>query len=101
MFVCDWVKEHLKLAYSAETEAEMDEHLGEIIDVSIDSGDSHLFWFAKLIADHLEGIITFPKHRMSTGKLEGINNKIKTVRRQAYGYKDDEYFFLKLMDMNS
>ena len=29
---------------------------------------------------------------------EGVNNKIKTVRRRAYGYPDDEYFFLKLFD---
>ena len=29
-----------------------------------------------------------------------INNKIKTLRRQGYGYPDDEYFFLKLLDMS-
>ncbi|MCI6784350.1 MAG: transposase, partial [Lachnospiraceae bacterium] len=34
------------------------------------------------------------------GKMEGINNKIKTIRRQGYGYPDDEYFFLKLIDMS-
>ncbi|MCR5088203.1 MAG: transposase, partial [Oscillospiraceae bacterium] len=27
-----------------------------------------------------------------------INQKIKTLRRHAYGYPDDEYFFLKLFD---
>ena len=31
---------------------------------------------------------------------ESINNKIKTLRRQAYGYPDDEYFFLKLFYMS-
>jgi len=31
---------------------------------------------------------------------EGINQKIKTLRRHAYGYPDDEYFFLKLFDMS-
>ena len=30
--------------------------------------------------------------------FEGINNKIKTLRRQGYGYPDDDYFFLKLFD---
>lgn len=29
------------------------------------------------------------------GKIKDINNKIKTLRRQAYGYLNDEYFFLK------
>ncbi|MCI6099941.1 MAG: transposase, partial [Selenomonas sp.] len=39
-------------------------------------------------------------YHISAGKIEGINNKIKTLRRQAYGYPDDEYFFLKLIDMS-
>lgn len=30
---------------------------------------------------------------MHTGQLEGINNKIK---RQAFGYRDADYFFLKI-----
>ena len=30
--------------------------------------------------------------------VAGVNNLIKTVRRQAYGYRDDDYFFLKIMD---
>jgi hypothetical protein len=30
-----------------------------------------------------------------TGRLEGINNKIK-VKRQAYGFRDDDYFILKI-----
>ena len=37
------------------------------------------------------------KFRLSNAKIEGINNKIKTLRRQGYGYPDDEYFFLKLI----
>jgi len=28
--------------------------------------------------------------------LEGINNKIKVIKRMAYGYRDEEYFFLKI-----
>jgi len=37
---------------------------------------------------------------LKSGKIEGINNKIKTLRRQAYGYPDDEYFFLKIFDIS-
>ena len=35
---------------------------------------------------------------IASGKIEGINNKIKVIRNQAYGIPDDEYFFLKVMD---
>ncbi|MBQ1283120.1 MAG: transposase [Bifidobacteriaceae bacterium] len=31
---------------------------------------------------------------ISNGKTEGISRKIKTLRRHAYGYPDNEYFFL-------
>jgi transposase len=32
-------------------------------------------------------------HPISTGKLEGMNNKIKVTKRIAYGYRDEDYFF--------
>ena len=35
--------------------------------------------------------------RASSGKVEGMNNKIKTIRSQGYGYPDN-YFFLKIFD---
>ena len=60
----------------------------------------YLMWFRKLLASHLDGILAHATYRISAGKIEGINNKIKTLRRQAYGYTDDEYFFLKLIDMS-
>ena len=33
---------------------------------------------------------------MHTGQLEGINNRIKVIKRMAYCYRDVEYFFLKI-----
>jgi transposase len=36
---------------------------------------------------------TWPLH---TSLLEGINNKIKVIKGMAYGYRADEYFFLKI-----
>ena len=38
------------------------------------------------------------KDSVSDKKVEGINQKIKTIRRNSYGLPDDEYFFLKLFD---
>ncbi|PSJ41431.1 ISL3 family transposase, partial [Zobellella endophytica] len=31
-----------------------------------------------------------------TSQLEGVNNRIKVIKRMAYGFKDTEYFFLKI-----
>lgn len=62
--------------------------------------NKHFKWFANLLYNHFEGIIAHATYHISAGKIEGINNKIKTLRRQGYGYPDDEYFFLKLIDMS-
>jgi transposase len=34
--------------------------------------------------------------RLNTSVLEGINNRIKVIKRMAYGFRDDAYFFLKI-----
>ena len=54
--------------------------------------------FSKMLDRHWEGIVAHGYYRISSGRVEGVNNLIKTVRRQAYGYRDDDYFFLKIMD---
>ena len=49
------------------------------------SGISMLDKFADTLEEHQEGILNYYHHRISTGPLEGTNNKIKTMKRQAYG----------------
>ena len=49
-------------------------------------------------SDLYEGIMAHASLTIASGKIEGINNKIKAIRNQAYGIPDDEYFFLKIMD---
>lgn len=69
-----------------------------IVSVCRETGNEHFKWFAKLVKDHLDGIIAYAVHRVTSGKCEGIVNLIKTVRRAAYGFKDTDYFFLRLLD---
>lgn len=52
--------------------------------------------FARLLAVKIEGIISHCRYPLHTGLLEGINNKIKVIKRMAYGYRDHDYFFLKI-----
>jgi len=35
-------------------------------------------------------------YSIGASKLEGVNNKIKLIKRKAYGYHDDNYFALKV-----
>lgn len=46
------------------------------------------------------GLLAWYDHPISSGPLEATNNKIKTVQRQAYGYRDQEYFTLKIYSLH-
>ncbi len=52
--------------------------------------------FATKLKSYLEGIISHCRWPLHTSLLEGINNKIKVIKRMAYGFRDDAYFFLKI-----
>jgi len=52
--------------------------------------------FARRLKPYLRGVLASAKYPLHTSGLEGINNKIKVIKRMAYGYRDQEYFFLKI-----
>jgi transposase len=52
--------------------------------------------FAQHLAALVDGVINHCRYPLHTGLLEGINNRIKVLKRMAYGYRDDAYFFLKI-----
>lgn len=54
--------------------------------------------FARKLKPYFRGIISSAKYPLGTNALEGMNNKIKVIKRMAYGYRDTDYFFLKIRD---
>jgi len=60
------------------------------------SGIRILQKFADTLRKHARGILNYFKFPISTGPLEGTNNKIRTMQRQAYGFRDPEFFKLKI-----
>jgi transposase len=53
--------------------------------------------FCRMLERHREGILSHCRWPIHTGKLEGVNNKIKFIKRRAYGYHDIRYFELKVI----
>jgi transposase len=51
----------------------------------------------KTMALHRRSILDWYDHPISSGPMEGTNNKIKTMKRQAYGFRDMEFFKLRIM----
>jgi transposase len=60
------------------------------------SGIEPLRRFAQRLRPYLAGIIAHCRYPLGTNLVEGINNKIKVIKRMAYGFRDDAYFFLKI-----
>jgi transposase len=52
--------------------------------------------FAQKLKGKLPGILAHCRYPLHTGLLEGINNKIKVLKRMAYGFRNEPYFFLKI-----
>jgi transposase len=98
LLTMDIVKELVDKAYKSETERGMKIYINRAIRTCRSTENKHFEWFANLLENHLDGIISHAAMKISSGKVEGTNNMIKTLRRKGYGYPDDDYFFLKIMD---
>jgi transposase len=61
------------------------------------SGIRMLQQMAKTLEAHRAGLLAYYDYPISTGPLEGTNNKIKTMKRQAYGFRDQDFFKLKIL----
>ncbi len=61
------------------------------------SGIRILQQMAKALAAHRSGLLAYYDVMISSGPMEGTNNKIKVMKRQAYGFRDREFFKLKIL----
>ena len=61
------------------------------------SGIKMLQQMAKTLAAHRSGLLAYYDVMITSGPMEGTNNKIKTMKRQAYGFRDLEFFKLKIL----
>jgi len=64
------------------------------------SGIKELKKVATTMMHHSHGLLNYYFHRISSGIVEGITNKIKTLKRQAYGFRDMTYFKLRLYHLH-
>jgi len=92
-FLVDWCFEVLAL------DAILVERSNDEVDVEANCLKP-LLKVAKTLLEHIDGLLSYIDHSIDNGRAEGINNKIKTLKRQAYGYRDDEYFKLRLYHLH-
>jgi transposase len=97
LFIAYYMKEQLRLLWSQPDKRTAGTFLTAWIRLANITGIRMLMNFAKTLAAHRRGILAWYDYPISTGPLEGTNNKIKTMQRQAYGFRDREFFVLKIM----
>ena len=95
-----YLKEELNEIWEQDDEEAAQALLMEWIVYAESSGIQMLHKFAQTLRLHAFGILAHYDHPISTGPLEGTNNKIKTMKRQAYGYRDQEFFRLKILGIH-
>ena len=95
-----YLKEELNEVWEQDDEESAQALLTDWILYAESSGIRMLQNFAKTLRLHVMGILAYYDYPISTGPLEGTNNKIKTMKRQAYGFRDQEFFRLKILGIH-
>ena len=94
------MKEQFRLFWDLDSIAAGGRFLALWIIEAIESRVEQLARTARTLLHHFEGLLSYFEHGIDNGKAEGINNKIKVLKRQAYGYRDQEYFKLRLYNLH-
>jgi transposase len=95
-----YLKESLREIWTQINKEEAEKVLLDWVQQAQDSGVKQLKVMANTIMAHRTGILAWYDNHISTAKVEGINNKIKVMKRTAYGFRDDKYFKLRLFALH-
>lgn len=95
-----YLKEDARLIWNSDSKCYASLQLDAWLSSARASLIPELVKVADTVDSHRDGILAFFDKPISTGPVEGINNKIKTLKRMAYGFRDDRYFTLSLLALH-
>jgi transposase len=95
-----YLKEELGLLWEQASAKAMERFLRQWCERALATGIKQLGQMAKTLLTHWTGILNWWTYPINNGRMEGTNNKIKTLTRQAYGYRDEDFFILKLLGLH-
>lgn len=101
LFTMHTMKEQLRGFWEKDSIEEAISFLDAWCTDAENSGIKQLKRVATTLMHHSHGLLNYYFFRISSGLVEGINNKIKTLKRQAYGFRDTAYFKLRLYHLHS
>ena len=95
-----YMKEALRGIWMQTTKDEAEKELYAWVEQARQSKVPRLERMVATLMARRTGIFAWYDCRFSTAKVEGINNKIKVLKRNAYGFRDDKYFKLRLFALH-
>ena len=95
-----YLKEELRELWSQPSRRQMKAFLEDWCDKAAQTSVGQLHKMAKTLRVHAWGILAYADHPITSAKLEGINNKIKTLTKRSYGFHDQNFFLLKLLSLH-
>ena len=101
LFVIHSMKEQLRLFWEKGGYKEAEQFLAVWCRDAMNSGIRALKRVGKTLGAYRTGLLNYFKHPITSGAVEGLINKIKTLKRQAYGFRDPEYFKLRLYHLHT
>ena len=101
LFVIHSMKEQLRLFWEKDDRKEAEQFLAVWCRDAMQSGIKTLKRVGKTLGAYRTGLLNYFNHRITSGAVEGLINKIKTLKRQAYGFRDPEYFKLRLYHLHT
>ena len=99
--IAHWFKEDFLKILDCNDREEAKKRMSEWIDSALDSGIEHLEKCAKTMLNWLNGILNSFLTPITNGFTEGCNNKIKVLKRNAYGYQNFNRFRNRILHMFS
>ena len=100
LFAIHSMKEQLRLLWSQPNRQHALQFLNQWIFDALAAGPKVLIKIGMTLLRNRKGILNYFPHRITSASVEGTVNKIKTLKRQAYGFRDMEYFKLRLYHLH-
>lgn len=91
--VCYAMKEEMCRLYELTDYQQAYDGWTKWFEAAKESGMPALVKFANQKECRIPGLAAHALFSISTGRLEGFNNKIKVAKRIGYGYRDENFFF--------
>jgi transposase len=95
-----YLKEELRELWNQSSRPTMERFLRDWCEKALETDIRQLGKMAKTLLTHASGILTYATYRITSGRLEGINNKIKTLTKKSYGFRDEDFFLLRLLALH-